>query len=122
MEELTEQEVVEVERPKTPTQLRRLREEDAKDTERLLEKREEEGSTKSLNINDESIKKIDIEEEVKGIDMLKGDIGQLEFLDRNLTNESPEKSNFRDFIFSPNKEIINTSSSSPQLNHVKAMM
>ena len=112
----------EIERPKTPTQLRRLQEEEKK--ERMAQA-EKEGSSELRKDNavddkgteNEGNNEMNTRKE-KGKDDVK--IGDLRIDDPSTA--SPEKGNFRDFIFSPKTETISSSSSPLQRNQLKAMM
>ena len=106
------------ERPKTPTQLRRLQEEERKETITLLAEKE---SSVVKNENNEETRNLGIDIAVK----------ETEQDDRKRINElqiddpssiSPQKGSFRDFIFSPKTETISSSSAPLQRNQLKAMM
>ena len=113
------------ERPKTPTQLNRLQEEEKIEMALLAEKVE--SSINHVNDNEYERREEDIN---RNLDISKVDRNEtendkegIEELDANdPSSSSPVKGSFRDFIFSPKAETINSSSSPLQRNQLKAMM
>ena len=110
------------ERPKTPTQIRRLREEENKErmaqeekggsADRRKDHVDDKGaeSKGSNEMNAPKVKEIDQEESLNELQI------------NDPSTASLENGNFRDFIFSPKTETISSSSSDLQRNKLKAMM
>ena len=119
-----DEEVCKEERPKTPTQLRRLQEEEERNESMTLlakkesndEKNNEEMREKTRNLGLNVAKKETEQDNNKRIHELQIDDPS------SSSSVSPHKGSFKDFIFSPKAETISSSSAPLQRNQLKAMM